>query len=424
MKKTTKLAAILLSVISASALFSSYDSVELPETQNDNFVSFEDIPAYVFTALEQQGPAIEAFDALHTEIPFVTGDLEPIYPANYAGEYLDDNTLIVNITDGIDEYSIESASSALSVTEYMDLMNDSTAVEINVVEYSLNNLIEMYNQLIPYLFENYDVAGLCIDQRANQIKISVLENDYQNLLNDTFIQNNIDMLDIEIGEYAVACTNMFGGNKITNAGGIPSSIGIGGSYNGEPAILTCGHGFEVGDSIYFNGTKIGEVEVQRCNQSEGHTTLDTYGDFSIVPISNSQYVPTHRVQNATSTTEVVGTYSSLLQGADVLKYGCIAGYAWGEVLQTNYYLAFGHSEFQNDYFVSGLTQSILTNGKGTDVSAQGDSGGPIYTRINGETYMHSTITASRKEYGSSYVNAVFSSPVYYAEINGFDFDLC
>ena len=76
------------------------------------------------------------------------------------------------------------------------------------------------------------------------------------------------------------------------------------------------------------------------------------------------------------------------------------------------------------YYVKGLYQSTATNGQGTDPAGVGDSGGPVFTQMNGKYVIHGTLSASGNINGSlSPVNCFYSAPIYYAELAGFDFEL-
>lgn len=68
--------------------------------------------------------------------------------------------------------------------------------------------------------------------------------------------------------------------------------------------------------------------------------------------------------------------------------------------------------------------SAVRNSAGTDAVAPRDSGGPVFTQMNGKYVIHGTLSASGNINGSlSPVNCFYSAPIYYAELAGFDFEL-
>lgn len=78
-----------------------------------------------------------------------------------------------------------------------------------------------------------------------------------------------------------------GGEIITNKGKLlfdsspdfNCSVGVGAIYNGKDAIISCGHGMDVGDRIYYDNKHIGTVKVV-CYEN------NIYGDYSIIQLTN------------------------------------------------------------------------------------------------------------------------------------------
>lgn len=87
-----------------------------------------------------------------------------VYPDNYAGEYIDDETLIILLTD-FNEETIEFYKDIL--TDYMDY------VDFAIEENSYNELCEEKDEVIAYLDEKYDVVESCVDVKNNEVLIRV-----------------------------------------------------------------------------------------------------------------------------------------------------------------------------------------------------------------------------------------------------------
>lgn len=98
------------------------------------------------------------------------------------------------------------------------------------------------------------------------------------------------------------------------------------------------------------------------------------------------------------------------------------GYAWGTVTRTGVTLTYDSTgmDIVSEFYVRGLTESAITNGKGTDPTDSGDSGGPIYIRDNGVYKIHGTNSATHENTVTGLNDVVYSSPIYYAEYEGFE----
>ena len=71
--------------------------------------------------------------------------------------------------------------------------------------------------------------------------------------------NSEEYIQFKAGGYVEAqSTNLAGGTLISN-GAYEFTLGFGGYYGGKNAFITCGHNLNVGQSIYWNGNKIGTV---------------------------------------------------------------------------------------------------------------------------------------------------------------------
>lgn len=214
-----------------------------------------------------------------------------------------------------------------------------------------------------------------------------------------------------------------GGDKITNEDTNGAmSVGIGGTYAGNNAILTCGHGNEeVGllwwaryPYIQYSGNRTGQVSYQRANQVTGDMTVDSLGDFAIVTLTESD-TPTNRVYGSVS---ITGTYSSVPVGTTIYKYGFKSGYSYGTVQQIGITVTYSDGLFTT-YEVRGLYQSSMQNTAGTDAIEPGDSGGSVYIKDGTAYKLHGIVTARKNPTGGNPASIMYSTPIYYAIDAGF-----
>ncbi len=168
-------------------------------------------------------------------------------------------------------------------------------------------------------------------------------------------------------------TSMRGGEKIT--GDVKDgSICFFGTYNGKPAMVTHGHDNVVGTNIKYNGTAIGNVVYQNyklVQDTDGYYV--SYGDFSIVDISNSTVDESNTVKTASGTISATGT-ANLVVGLNVDMYGYVSTRISGAVKNTSVTMQYSENITYAPIRVKGLV--TIQNTSGTTV-AQGDSGRPI-----------------------------------------------
>ncbi|WP_339312725.1 trypsin-like serine protease [Paenibacillus sp. FSL M7-0896] len=264
-----------------------------------------------------------------------------------------------------------------------------------------------------------------MDRKANQFYVSVIEEDYNKLMNEQpqTLQKTTESLPVRIepGTPNTSTAQLWGGDRITNEdNGAGLSVGIGGTYGGSSAILTAGHSNEkVGflstryPYIQYSGTRTGQVSYQRANRTNGATGVDSLGDFAMVKLTGSD-TATNKVYGSVS---ITGTYSSVPVGTTIYKYGATTGYSWGTVTQASINVIYSDGLF-NTYYVNGLYQSLMQNSSGTDAVAGGDSGGPVYMKDGSANKLHGIVTA-RSNPTSGPAKIMYSTPIYYAEHAGF-----
>ncbi|MBW4081964.1 S1 family peptidase [Paenibacillus sp. S150] len=372
------------------------------------------VPKAIIQAMELQEPALRAYQNLWDS--FNKDELgTPIYPDDYAGEYISGDKLVIMLVEPSQELQ----------AEYIKRAQDNEHVKFESASYSLNYLNSL-DQVAQQLQEqDYRIGSYGVDRKANLFYISVIQEDYNKLMDEQFqtLQKTTENLPIRIepGTPNTSTAQLWGGDRITNEdNGAGLSVGIGGTYGGSNAILTAGHSNEkVGllftryPYIQYSGTRTGQVSYQRANRSSGATGVDSLGDFAMVTLSGSD-TPTNKVYGSVS---ITGTYSSVPVGTTIYKYGATTGYSWGTVTQASISVTYSDGLFTT-YYVNGLYQSVMQNSSGTDAIAGGDSGGPVYMKDGTANKLHGIVTA-RSNPTSGPATIMYSTPIYYAENAGF-----
>jgi len=372
------------------------------------------IPAEVLQAMENQGPALRAYQNLWDS--FEKDELgNPIYPEEYAGEYINGDKLVIMLVNPTQE----------QIDEYVRRAQDGKHLVFEKAKYSLNYLNTLNDLAFELLNQGYQISSFGVDRKANSFFISVLPEDYDRLSNELSVSLKHEMgslpIRIEPGTHNMSTSQLWGGDRIINEdNGSKFSVGIGGKYNGDDAILTAGHGNEkVGiintryPYIEFLSRRTGQVVFQRANQSPIETGVNSLGDFAIVKL-NGIDTPTNRIYGGVS---ITGTYSSVPIGTTVYKYGASSGYSWGTVQRVGITVTYSGGLF-NTYVVSGLYESFMNNGTNTDAIAPGDSGGPVYI-VQGSEYKLHGIVSARAEPTNGPALIMYSTPIYFAENVGF-----
>ena len=201
------------------------------------------------------------------------------------------------------------------------------------------------------------------------------------------------------------------------------TVGICGTYNGQNALLTCGHGNgKVGiistryPYISYAGSRIGQVSYQRANLDSSETGVESLGDFAIVTL-NSDVSITNKIYGGLN---VTGTYSSLPEGTTIYKYGKTSGLSYGTITQASISYAIDYSDgIMTTYYVRGLYKSSMQKSDGSDAIEPGDSGGPVYIKDGSNYLLHGIVTARQNPADGEVASVMYSTPIYYAIDAGF-----
>lgn len=360
-----------------------------------------------FEVQEDMAKQADALDEYFKLIDFFEKDKfgVPIYSEHYAGEYIDaDNKLVVQLTD-------EFADKAI-----LSYLKSTPIIQIKYVEHSYDELISQKEIADELYASGVRVVSDGVDIIDNRYEIAVLKEDFDKVLT-TYTNNSLVVF--EEGTYAQASAQLIGGDRIYNedTDGY-MSIGICGTYNGNDAVLTCGHGNEkvgVWSKRYpyieykTQSHRIGQVVFQQANTDSNNYGVSSLGDFAIVDITSSDTITNDVWQGG----QITGTYSSVPVGTTVYKFGSRTGYAWGNVTSTSLRISYTDGLFTT-YTVSGLYSIPLQNSSGTNAINGGDSGGPVWRSDTGENLIHGIVTA-----GNFDTNLMYTTPIYYAQYQGF-----
>ena len=416
---------ILISLLTLSLIFSSSVTWAETPTANENEIVFlneelesleNEVPHEVRLAMENQIEALDCYQNIYNSFSKDEHGM-PVYPDEYAGAYIEEGNLIIQLIDNSSEMQ----------EKYLLLCNHSDKIIFREVEYSLNELAAYEKYVTSMLKDGYDVIGFGIREKDNTFEITLNSNSNINLSrdNDSILDTSEIPVKILYKEQPVACVTIWGGDRLTNesTGGYMTA-GICGTYNGAKALLTCGHGNEkylFHTYIKCENSQIGEVSYQRANISETAQWGDTLGDFAIVTLNND-VTTTNRVYGGIS---ITGTYSSLPEGTTIYKYGSVTGLSYGTVTRSgdtalmSYSLQIAANSYVY-YYVRGLYESSMYNSSGTDAILEGDSGGPVYIK-NGSNYLlHGIVTAKDNNVAGLVTSVMYSSPIAYAEAVGFE----
>lgn len=332
----------------------------------------------------RQDEALQAYGALYDRFE-QDEEKNYIYPANYAGEYIDDDfNLVLLITDAEDQF-------------YRDSVKDYDCVKFEKVDYSYSELNELRQNSVNDLLAINDstplYCGSYIDVKSN---VAVIEVDrcvasLSKFKNEEKFQardNKAIRYELVDGGAMAQTTTVIGGDHLSTSAAsytIRFTSGMAGFHNGKPAIVSCGHGQEnlakvsllEGSSVneVTSITEIGKVSFCRFDNNE-------YGDYSFI-VLNDTIQTTNEVKTNTATKQITSGYNKPLPvGAEVYSYGAYSGLAKSKVTYTqaekNMNMEINGTKIERT--IKGLTITEITKGG----KQNGDSGGPYYILENGE----------------------------------------
>ncbi len=404
MKRTLIVILMSITLILSTSInsFADNESTHL-DTNVIKIESEDQIPAAVRYAMDNQWEALENYQQIMESFEEDSSGTI-VYPHEYAGAYIEDCKLIIQLTD----------NSKSNQMKYQDLCDNPEQLEFTEANYSINDLLSYKIYAEEEMQKRQDVVGYAISEKNNEFVI-YLNQDSATPATISTLDGDTENLPIrfETMEVPVACATLRGGFSLESSGitSSDSTLGICGTYDGQNAILTCGHGNTETDTILYNGSAIGTVEYQRLNKNPNGSGTEIMGDFSIVLLNSSQTI-TNTVMGTDGIKQITGTYSSLPEGTTIYKYGATTGYGYGTVLEsaisskTTYNLSDEDGNVLGTCYVAGLYRSSMS------ALDHGDSGGPVYIKSGSSYLLHGIVTAKINSY-------LYSTPIFFPVDQGF-----
>lgn len=302
---------------------------------------------------DSQKMAVEAYNIMMESFENEKGEI--IYPHEYAGAYVDEHKLVINLT-----------SREVEITKkYEELLKNYNCIEYKLVTHSMNDLSKAVKETSTLLNKDFPVCGYYVDEMKNCGVIEIADGKETEALKavKSYAKRKMLTYDSDIKMRIVAgtilqeeSTSLINGTNI-NINTSAYTYGISGIYQNSTVFLTAGHGVEVDDTVEKSGNTLGTVIFKRH--------LGSQGDFSIVSLTNSNYVPSPYVYISQGENNVLitGTVGHLPTGINVYRYGHFSKECLATVVSTNY--SYGG--------YSGLYKAQILSG----TSRTGDSGGPV-----------------------------------------------
>ena len=370
------------------------------------------------TSYISQSYALNAYKKLSELFSTENGEIYQ-YPEEYGGEFIENGILYI--------YLVNADSDTKE--KYLEATGNSDYVQYLDGEYSLEYL-ERFNELAGKLCDEYNISGYGTDRKQNRFVIRIHspetdkkneapEKKYGQLSADETIRSlsvllNDPAICFEEWDLSELYTNLYGGQSLSS-----STIGIGGTYNGNDAILVAGHSYNPNGNVSSSN-----VAVYNGSGNQIATTAYTnfyygcLGDFAIAECKTG-YLSTNRVYGISSATyrQINGTaYSgSTPVGTIVYKYGMFGGYAIGTISYLNQTVVYKPSTYVQ---VCGLNFFTISLSQGYDTGA-GDSGGPVYISNSGYKLVGTISGGPASNDTAQLVKTIYYSPIYYAEYAGF-----
>jgi len=355
-----------------------------------------------------QAPAVEAYGRLmgHFHI-IVDGFWQLVFPDNYAGAYVDYDTLVIQLTDISDEV----------IAFYTGLVGHGAPIAFKQVEFSVNEVMDFGLSFIDTI--DVPVVSFGYDTMRNSFLIVLNETAVESVaFYETFslitMYTSIpvtlelsepinwvtgEQLDsyVPIEPYNVPVGSFLGGQRIArlNLPAAGFSLGISGqirpSFNNQPstdglAILTAGHPFTIGFPelssprgvvVSLNGQRIGVLESFNVSGRWGGEFQPTTanGNWAIIRLDHgSRFGVTNWTQTGA---RLMGTAPSPPVGSLVRGTGQITHSFHGTVTAVNQITREDPRFYFNEMF--GMTRVRPT----VAVPSQGDSGGTVYQIFGG-----------------------------------------
>lgn len=337
--------------------------------------------------MDAQKNAVMVNELLHNTFQCTSSGY--IYPQNFAGTYIDDDILYILWTTLSDQQRLFYNNLFIEYEGYYTY---------KFVEYSYNELQKLCEDIYSDIGNNVQITSYGVDVLRNCAKIGIAKEDWERR-NDHLksLLRTTSPIYYTAEDWAENSVSLMGGTAISSNGN-GFTLGMCGTFNGQNAVVSCGHNMTINEAVKYSSTTIGTMEYIQT----------TYGDYSII-LTNNNATLTNRVKTGTSDyVEIEGTISNPPVGSIVCKYGRSTGYSeYGEVIATGQTI-----EFSN----TGLTIRELTTVSWDQCAGEGgDSGGPYIM----EDY-EQTVFCGVHSGGNGDGTITYFTPYYFISAAGFD----
>lgn len=327
--------------------------------------------SFLFEMLEQQ-EAQDAYSLFCDHFRLPSGEL--YFPDSFAGETIMDGKLVIYLTD----------ISEKTLSLYTPIFSEcSDVVVFEPAQYSYNFLRALQSDIIT---RYPGKVGQCyVDVESNCVV--VVTNSANSILSRSSIPT--DALNIieseELMDPELHTSLAKGGDTMYRNGMYNRTLAACGTYNGQPALLSCGHN---GQTVR---TPIGTTFSDASGSLMSTVVVSNYfhnysGDYSISQLNTTLFTSTNLIINPNGYySRYVGSLTEISNGAVLLKYGRTTGFSGLKVLDNQ--LDHNMTPLSSTPFiVNDLVMCRIAYGD----SQSGDSGGPIMSLTDEGTYLAGT----------------------------------
>lgn len=399
------LVCFLLSITVSSASESNLYEEISSDTLLSAFELEEDLP--------DQTNALLAYERIMASFDSNARNHGSNYPDEYGGEYIEGEALYVLLTD----------TKNATINKYKEIVSDIKNVIYAKADFSLAYL-ESLNSIADELCDEYNISGYGTDRKNNRFVIrihspNVSQKKYSSLdfestksaLLKYFDSNAVIFQQEELNK---VYTDLVGGQALSS-----STLGIGGTYQGNDAILVAGHSYNPNGNENPSSVNVYNASGYHIATTElTNFYYGCYGDYSIA-LCESGYSSTNAIYSNSGQTYryITGVaYSGNTPvGTTVYKYGKAGRYAVGTVTYLNQTALYGPI---TDVQVKGLNYFSISLSQGYDTGS-GDSGGPVYISSSGYKIVGTISGGPASNDTAQYSKTIYYSPIYYAINDGF-----
>ena len=354
-KNVKKVIALILSIITLFVCFSVYASNNSLLSQNNFeqealYLSEEDVFEYLgFTCKETplQDEIAKAKSLSPNGIilsAFGTDDFSDFTNGEYGGMYLDDRgNLTICFKENSNSYAKYAAKTQKPLGKLLKQSGEVSVDSLLIKEVKYSN--EELNELYDYLYDNFNTFSMidrfCVDIVNNKVRISIFDkndiNRVEEMLPDKYKKDMLAYEFLDPNDTIQLTATINGTSKIGNGSIYSSPAGqMWSNSRGYYGIITCGHGYTVGDKVKSGIWHIGDVVARQCNGTN---------DSSFFKMRSFHSYKSDKVDEISSVVPVVGSnvtlrgYQTGQKTAKVLSvsaaYRTQDGMAWSNTIEVD-----------------------------------------------------------------------------------------